>query len=103
MTMADTGLKTLVLHPDDGITVSYGGSTTLNISPKVGGKIGTIKNGDEIVLVPTDEEYKFTYGGPGDTIVKVNYPSAGASVTITGGSKYVGTTPFIVKTKLSLD
>jgi hypothetical protein len=82
-----------------GVTLFYGGSTDLTISPKIGGKIGTLKNGDDITIVPSDEVYVFAYKDT--TVAKVNYPSAGASVTITGRWYYTGTTPFIVKTKLS--
>ncbi|KAJ7871027.1 hypothetical protein B0H13DRAFT_2350160 [Mycena leptocephala] len=85
----------------DGVTLSYDGSKTLTISPKVGGRIGTLNGGDEIVLVPSDNTYEFTHNG--DIIAKVNYSSAHASVTITAGAKHSGTGPFIVKTRLGDD
>ncbi|KAJ7874904.1 hypothetical protein B0H13DRAFT_2348403 [Mycena leptocephala] len=64
----------------DGVTLSYDGSKTLTISPKVGGRIGTLNGGDEIVLVPSNN-----------------------TVTITAGAKHSGTGPFIVKTRLGDD
>ncbi|KAJ6528630.1 hypothetical protein DFH09DRAFT_1371198 [Mycena vulgaris] len=89
--------KGLTIHPD-GVTLTYGGSTTLTINPPIG-DIKTISEGDSITVLVNDKPYEFSYQ---DIVVaKVTHHRRGDIVHIYGGDYHEATGPFTITVKLT--
>ncbi|KAJ7478429.1 hypothetical protein FB451DRAFT_1396205 [Mycena latifolia] len=86
-----TGLETCVIN-DDGVNLTYGGTATLTITPKINN--GLLNPEDSITIPPNNSDYNFKFQT--ETVATVSFKPSDGFVKVTGGTYHACTGSFLV-------